>query len=722
MRITWVSTFFLAGVGTAIVFRFAPGFAIPTVAFLLFSSAVALAAFALVVSRRRAAYALLAVVFLIGCWRGGDTIIDLERIDDRYATVSDSVTAVETAHGGTLDRLRQDIGDALIQTIGASKAGLSIALLTGDRSYLDTGTVANFRSAGMAHLLAISGLHVGLIGGLAMATSVFVFGRRRGIYLLLPLVIVFGYAALAGFAPPVTRAAIMFGVFILGRVLGRGPQTLAALALAAMLMVALEPAILASLSFQLSFAAMLGISFASPVLESATEISASRRATLKSHAFAERVMRFVVGSLVVSIAASIGTLPLVALHFDVVPIWGALATLLAVPAVPILIIFSATAVVAANLPISILPEIFALPVIATTNYLEFIADIFSNLPPRPIQTGSWSVWMSVFYYAAIAGAILLWPRLKNFSTRIRSPQSGPIERVNTTLSRNVTFATMLSAVLLIVATVTWGLALARNTQESQLSVRFLQTSHGEAIFIETPNGNRMLVDGGGDASEVANILGSMLPFWDREIDIVLLTHPDTDHVGGLPEVLRRFPVGTVLHSGQNSTSNAFASWAAAVENHDNIVVVWPGMQIGLDHDTTIEVLSGGCGDADFKCVDSNDASIVTMIRHRDVSFLLTGDIERSAEIRLATSIPNLRATILKAPHHGSNTSSTATLISAVEPAAVVVAAGTANRYGHPHPEVIERYNANVGQERVLRTDQLGTVELRTDGQRLWMVR
>ncbi|MYF78888.1 MAG: MBL fold metallo-hydrolase, partial [Chloroflexi bacterium] len=282
--------------------------------------------------------------------------------------------------------------------------------------------------------------------------------------------------------------------------------------------------------------------------------------------------------------------------------------------------------------------------------------------------------------------------------------------------------TMLSAILLIVATVTWGLALARNGQESHLSVHFLQTSHGESIFIETPNGNRMLIDGGGDASQVADTLGSMLPFWDREIDIVLLTHPDTDHVGGLPEVLRRFTVGTVLHSGQNSASNAFASWSAAVENHDNAVVVWSGMQIGLDHDTTIEVLSGGCIDANIQCADSNETSIVTMLRHRNVSFLLTGDIERSAEVRLAISIPNLRATVLKAPHHGSNTSSTATLINAVEPAAVVVAAGTANRYGHPHPEVIERYSATVGQERVLRTDQLGTVKLRTDGERLWMVR
>lgn len=722
MRIAWASTFFLAGIGAAIVFRFAPGFAIPTVAFMLFSSAVVLVAFALVVSRRRAAYALLAVVFLIGCWRGGDAVGDLERLDDRYVAASDSVAAVPTARGDALNRIRQDIGDELIQTIGASKSGLPVALLTGDRAQLRPDLVTDFRSAGLAHLLAISGLHVGLIGGLAMAISVFVFGRRRGIYLLLPLLIVFGYVLLAGLAAPVTRAAIMFGVFILGRVLGRGSHTLAALALAAMVMVALEPAILASLSFQLSFAAMLGISFASPVLEGATEITVSRASTAEVHALVERVRRFVVGSLVVSIAASIGTLPLVALHFDAVPIWGALATLVALPAVPIIIIFSAAVVVAANLPLPILPDILGLPVMATTDYLAFIADIFADLPPRPIQTGSWSVWMSVFYYAAIAAAILLWPRLKSLSERFRPLQHGPIERVNVTLSKNVTFATTLSAALLIVTTVTWGLALARNSQESQLSVRFLQTSHGESIFIETPNGNRMLVDGGGDASQVADTLGSMLPFWDREIDIVLLTHPDTDHVGGLPEVLRRLPVSTVLHSAQSSTSHAFTSWSAAVKDHDNAVVVWPGMQIRLDHNTTIEVLSGGCSDAGAQCAGSNETSIVTMLRHHNISFLLTGDIERSVEVRLAASIPDLRATILKAPHHGSNTSSTETLINAVEPAAVVIAAGTANRYGHPHPEVIERYNATVGQERVLRTDQLGTIELRTDGERLWMVR
>ena len=722
MRIVWASAFFLAGTGAAIVFGFAPGFAIPTTTFLLFFSAVVLAVFALVVSRRRAAYALLAVVFLIGCWRGSDAIADLERIEDPFSTASDSVATVWIAEGNILDRVRHDIGHALTQTIGASKAGLSIALLTGDRAQIKPDLVTNFRSAGLAHLLAISGLHVSLIGGIAMSISVFAFGRKRGIYILIPLALVLAYAAVAGFAPPVTRAAIMFGVFILGRVLGRGSHTLAALALAAMVMIAFEPAILASLSFQLSFAAMLGISFVAPMLEGTTEISTSRESSLERNALAERIRRFVVGSLVVSIAATIGTLPLVALHFDAVPIWGVLATLLAVPAVPILIVSSAIVVAGANLPIPILPDVLALPVVATTNYLTFIADIFANLAPSPIQTGSWSVWMSVFYFAAVAIAVLSWPRLKSFSARFRPSENGAIARVSTTLSKNATFAVLLSVVLLATSTAIWSVAMSLDKDASYFSVRFLQTSHGESIFIETPNGNRMLVDGGGNASQVADTLGSMLPFWDREIDIVLLTHPDTDHVGGLAEVLRRFPVGAVLHSGQISTSNAFASWSKAVEDHDNAVTVWPGMLVGLDHNTTIEVLSGGCGDTDVQCVDNNDASIVTMLRHRDVSFLLTGDIEHSAEIRLATSIPKLHATVLKAPHHGSNTSSTATLINAVEPVAAVIAAGTANRYGHPHPEVIERYNANVGQERVFRTDQVGTVELRTDGERLWMVR
>ena len=144
--------------------------------------------------------------------------------------------------------------------------------------------------------------------------------------------------------------------------------------------------------------------------------------------------------------------------------------------------------------------------------------------------------------------------------------------------------------------------------------------------------------------------------------------------------------------------------------------------IGLDEHVFLEVIAAGCLNSSGSCSEINDASIVARLSYGDVDFLLTGDIERPAESFLVSTIPDLRMTVLKAPHHGSNTSSTQMLLDAVNPAAVVVAAGTGNRYGHPHPEVIRRLTAKVGEERVLRTDVLGTVELRTDGERLWMVR
>ena len=146
------------------------------------------------------------------------------------------------------------------------------------------------------------------------------------------------------------------------------------------------------------------------------------------------------------------------------------------------------------------------------------------------------------------------------------------------------------------------------------------------------------------------------------------------------------------------------------------------MTLGLDQSVFLEIIASGCGNGAVECSDVNDGSIVTMLRHGDISFLLTGDIERNAEARLLASNTDLRTTVLKAPHHGSITSSTKTFLDAVDPVAIVVSAGTGNRYGHPHPKVLARLQQAVGQDRVLRTDILGDVELRTDGDRLWMIR
>ncbi len=720
MRIVWTSTAFAVGVASAIAFGFAPGQNIPVVVFWLLLTATALSAVALVLGRRRAAYALLCLVFLLGCWRGGDVAID----NARFAGQSDSLYTVrqptQDQMNRPLDRARLLVVDRLMESLTETESGLPVALLTGDRSLLRASTTNDFRAAGVAHLLAISGLHVSLVGGFAMALLALIFGRRRAVYLLVPVCLVLLYAALAGFAPPVTRAAIMFCVFVLGRLLGRGSHTLAALALAAMVMIAWEPALVTSLSFQLSFAAMLGISFVAPVLDEFVEVARVDRAQgLPSEAMS-RLKRFVVGSLIVSIAASVATFPLVAWHFQAVPLWGPIATLVATPAMPVLI-FS-TAVLAVVGPLPVISVIASIPVQAATRYLEASADLFSNLPPGPITFDGWSALMLASIYVAIAAAIVGWPYVKGVGSRLVQSRSFTSLGQAFNQSHMQVMAVAASVVLLVGGFGMWATWIMKEETEPRLTVTFLQTSYGESIFVRTPNDNRMLIDGGGDEREVTDTLGSLLLPWDREIDIVMLTHPDTDHVGGLPAVLSEFNVETVIHTGLQASSGAFENWSTAIEDHDNVVVVKPGMTIGLDHDVFLEIVSAGCLDGSTTCADANEASIVARLIHGDVSFLLTGDIERTAENRLAISVANLRSTVFKAPHHGSATSSTSNFIEAVDPAVAIVAAGTENRYGHPDEDVLTRLNRVVGEDRVFRTDQLGTVVFETDGKRLWIVR
>ena len=718
MRIVWASGTFLVGVGAAIAFRFAPGHALPESAFALFAVAAVSASITLIISRRRAAIALLCLVFLLGAWRGSVAVdIVNQPVSQSTTSSQDSLSSVSV-----FNPLRRDISATLSKTLGTTDAALPIALLIGDRSGIDDELARNFRSAGLAHLLAISGLHVSLIGGMAMTASALAFGRRRAFYLLIPLATVLIYATLAGLAPPVARAAIMFSIFVLGKSMGRGSHTLAALALAAWLMVALEPAILASLSFQLSFTAMLGIAFVAPALDNFTEIAALKDKNARRLSLAGRALRFVLGSLAVSFAAILGTLPLIALHFDAVPIWGALATLFAVPAMPILIISSAILAVIGQFPVPFVAEVVAVPVQVTTIYLTRVSELFAYLPPTPVDTGAWSAWLTIGYYGVFVVLILSWRRLSNAAHRVWQALIKLNNRPTSTAPDAIRAPLGMTAAFLIAGIVGWGGTLAQTDSKPYLSIRFLETTHGESIFIETPNGNRMLIDGGGDASEIADTLTRMLPLTNRSINVVMLTHSDADHVGGLPDVVRRFSVHTIMHSGLNSSSEIFTNWLEAIENHDDVNIAQPGTSIGLDKGVYLEVISSGCPAASLSCSNDNNTSVVTKLSFGDVSFLLTGDIEKSAEAMLASSVSNLHATVLKAPHHGSITSSTEAFIDAVDPAVAVIAVGSENRYGHPHPEVLGRLNNAVGEERVFRTDTMGTVEFRTDGQRLWMVR
>jgi competence protein ComEC len=276
-----------------------------------------------------------------------------------------------------------------------------------------------------------------------------------------------------------------------------------------------------------------------------------------------------------------------------------------------------------------------------------------------------------------------------------------------------------SAVLLVLAIAWW-----RALPDGRLHVTMLDVGQGDAIFVVTPSGRQVLVDGGPSESVLLRHLGRHMPFWDRTLDMVILTHPDLDHLTGLLTVLERYQVATVVFREVGAKSPEYGRWldlvvAEGAEVYSGEV----GLGIVLDGDLEVSVLHPGAEMSGGASATHNNASIVLRLRYGALSFLLPGDIEATVERDLIEGGAPLASTVLKAAHHGSCTSTTEGFLEAVAPDLVVISVGE-NDFGHPCEGVLDRlraYEQSSGSELpVYRTDEHGTVEVLTDGAQLWV--
>ncbi len=260
----------------------------------------------------------------------------------------------------------------------------------------------------------------------------------------------------------------------------------------------------------------------------------------------------------------------------------------------------------------------------------------------------------------------------------------------------------------------WGQT-ADATETSFLQVQFLDVGQGDAILIQAPTGEVMLVDGGRDAGVVRQ-LSQELGWFDRDIDVLVSTHPDLDHIGGLVDVLARYTVGTIVTTENTGESLAAAAYADGVQTEGAaIVFARAGQVIHLGASTTVRVLSPAQNPAQL---ESNASSIVLQVQYGEIEFMLTGDAPKGIEDYLVTQHgATLESEVLKLGHHGSDTSTSAIFLEAVSPTYGVVSAGKDNRYGHPHPDVVAR--ASAAGARVISTAESGTVSFATDGTSVW---
>ena len=605
--------------------------------------------------------------------------------------------------------LRRKLARSLARVVPEPQAALGQALLLGMRDGLPDEMVEEFRETGTAHLLAISGMHVSILLGIGLAASQWLLGRRRYYYLLAPLVLIWAYALLSGMSPSAVRATIMGVVYLAALALGRQRAILPALGLAAALMVAIHPVVLTSVAFQLSFAAMAGIAtIARPLGD---RLLAVMQPGAANRGEANPLAGFVAYSTAMTVAATLATLPLVIHYFGRVPLVGVPSTLLALPALPAVLVSHGAAAFAGSVT-DWLGIPFGWAAWLTSTYVIAVVDALARLPAASTETGEASPYFAAVSCAVLAAAYFLSQRPAWLARAASALKGAAAWLPGPSMKWGVAAAAIAAAAV-------WAVALSM--PDGRMRVIFADVGQGDATLIVTPNARSVLVDGGLDRETAARLLGEALPFWKRSLDAVVLTHPHADHVRGLVQVLERYDVKHIVHRGIDHDGAAYEEWlrlardegAAEVEavqgrrfTLDGVLfeVLWPPE----------ELLSGTPSDL-------NNASVVLRVSYGATSFLLAGDIYTDAEAMLVETA-SVDSDVLKVPHHGSSTSSSPAFLDAVSPAVAVVSVDADSRHGHPHAEVIEALTARVSERNVILTSESGTVEFVSDGRRLMVSR
>ena len=256
--------------------------------------------------------------------------------------------------------------------------------------------------------------------------------------------------------------------------------------------------------------------------------------------------------------------------------------------------------------------------------------------------------------------------------------------------------------------------IVRSSDSSELRVYFLDVGQGDAIFIKSPSGNKMLIDAGASTAAL-NELSKILPFNEKKIEVILQTHPDKDHVGGFIPILDRFAVDFIIESGVKADTRVFNDLEILSENSSaKRIIAQRGMLVNLGEGVVLLILFP---DRDVSGLNSNDASIVAKLYYGRTTFVLTGDSPIKIEDYLVSLDGNiLKSDVLKVGHHGSKTSTSETFVEMVNPQYAVIQAGAGNSYGHPHEEVLEFLKNSKAE--ILGTYNLGTILIKSDGREL----
>ncbi len=586
-------------------------------------------------------------------------------------------------------------------------AKLLKAILLGKRSDVPSETLDIFRNSGTFHVLAVSGLHVGLVAMFCyLGLSVFRRIPKKVVYLFTILMVLI-YACLVGFRPSVFRATLMATLFLFATIIDRDTDIFNLLAVAALVLLLLNPMQLWDIGFQLSFVAVASIVYFVPKMEKPLrrlwEVPESDDVSILIK-FKNTALKWVVLSYLVTFAAQLGTGPLIAFHFYRAYPLGIIVGPFAVGLVSLIVGLGIASVCVGFIWIP-LAKLLALVnhaiIFIFLKLIGFFGQEWGVMKVAPPTLGL------IVVYIAVCLGITHWRYVY----------------------KQWKVASLIG--LSVVAICIWDSAF--HEKGRLLEVVALDVGQGDAAIVKFPDKRTILIDGGIQRSyydekrrrEVGYDVGKQIiePFLDtqgiRKLDLVMLTHPDIDHGGGLAYILQNFKVKHILGIPDIALDSQTHQRLRSIARTQGIPYSFPyAGEIKLTPTATLNLLHPiDKATTDLMDTDKNDDSLVMKLSYGEVDILFTGDIEATAETRLVASRQDLRSEVIKVPHHGSRTSSTTQFLDAVQPRYAIFSLGQRNRFQFPHTEVVARY-----QERncvQLRTDQLGAITLKTDGVRCW---
>lgn len=590
-------------------------------------------------------------------------------------------------------------------------AQLLKGILLGKRSDLPTETLDIFRNSGTFHVLAVSGLHVGLVA-MFCYFGFSCFRLPQKVLCLLTIAAVLMYACLIGFRPSVFRASLMAILFLFATLIDRDADLFNLLAFAALVLLLLNPLQIWDVGFQLSFVAVAAIVYFVPKMEQPLRRLWENEADSSSQGgvpvltrFKNKSVKWLVLSYLVTLAAQIGTTPLIAYHFFRTYPLGLIVGPFAVGLVSLIVAVGMASVCVGfiYLPFASLLTVFNRAIISV--FLGLIGIFGQTWGIVKLTPPTFSVF--VLYIAFFLG-IVQWRSVYKY-WRIASLIG-----------------------LSVLAIYVWDTAF--HERGKLLEVVTLDVGQGDAAFVRFPDNRTMLIDGGIQRTYydekkqrfVDYDVGKRViePYLDfrriRRLDMVVLTHPDVDHGGGLGHILENFEVGRVIGISDIPLNSETHRRLHAIVNANNIPYAFPyAGKIELTPTATLNLLHPiDAASTNLLDQDKNDDSLVMKLTYGEVDILFTGDIGKKAEARLIASGQDLRSEVLKVPHHGSSTSSSARFIDAVEPRYAIFSLGQSSQYQFPHADVVARYRARGCVQ--VRTDESGAITLRTDGKRCWI--